>query len=444
MQRRNEDTPILVRYGPPRAADTMSSLTASGGPAEAALAVTSRPLTAPAAAVGSADQSRASWKGVVRQAIGMWVATRLLLVAFTLATALLEVLRGNSAAFTSPLSVLDLWRRFDVNAYLHIAAQGYDSLYYAGFFPLYPLLISGAEHLLGTGQGLVLAMLISNLGTLVAFAGLARLVIDEGGGERASLNTLLALAAYPMAFFLGAAYTEGPFIAVAVWGLWSMRRGHWYVAAGCALLAALLRPTGLILCAPLLYEFARHHDWGRQVRSAVPQALAVLVAGPAGVGIYSVYCALHYGDALAWLHSEATYWGRPSMPIWQSLHDTTAYIVSLRPLSADQDKKLVDYVAILIVLVLTLALARRRPVAFTLYLAGLLYLTISTPQVISAPAHYAVFLSASRIMLPALPIYLEIGCWSVHARWQAPLLLCGGVLLQAIFAVYFLQGGWVA
>jgi hypothetical protein len=239
-----------------------------------------------------------------------------------------------------------------------------------------------------------------------------------------------------------------------------MRRGAWPLAAACAFIAALLRPTGLILAAPLLYEFARQHNWGREVLNqwrshragetlrhlgaTLGQGSLALFAGPAGLALFSLYCAQQYGDPLAWLHSEATSWGRPAMPLWQSLHDTTTYILSLRPLSLAQDKKLVDYVAIFVVLALTVALARRQPVSFTLYLAGMLYLTLASPFVISASQHYAVFLSASRYMLPAIPLYLAIGRWSLGSPWLARAAFAGCLALQAVFAIYFLHGGWVA
>jgi hypothetical protein len=132
------------------------------------------------------------------------------------------------------------------------------------------------------------------------------------------------------------------------------------------------------------------------------------------------------------------------MPVWQSLHDTITYILSLRLFSLAQDKKLVDYLAILVVLALTIAFARHQPVSFTLYLAGLLYLTLASPYVISASQHYAVFLSASRYMLPAIPLYVAIGRWSLGSTRLALVALVGCLALQAAFAIYFLHGGWVA
>lgn len=433
----SDERPVLVRYGPPQA------------PARPASSADIPTLRMPAVARqrratgADVEGARVAWRPLIRQALRLWLWTRLLLVILTLATAALAYARGRHAV-ASPAGLLDLWYRWDTTAYLHIVEQGYTSVYSAAFFPLYPLLIGGPTHLFGLRSDLLFGLLISNLATLAAFIGLLRLAMDEGGDERAARAAGLALAAYPMAFFLGAAYTEGPFLAAAVWCLWGMRRGRWYTAAACALVAALVRPTGLILYAPLLYEFARQHDWGRRLRGAFAPAGAVLLASPLGVGVYSLYCARQFGDPLAWMHSEARYWGRVSMPLWQALHDTITYIVSLHPLSPTQDKKLIDYIALLLVLAATIALARRQPVAFTLYLAGLLYLTLDSPFVISASQHYAVYLSASRYMLPAIPVYLALGRWERHAPRLALACFVGALALQAVFAIYFLSGGWVA
>ncbi|HEX8981144.1 MAG TPA: hypothetical protein VF792_00105 [Ktedonobacterales bacterium] len=432
----SDERPILVHYGPSET--SISQVSSLDTPTLRVPRVrASQPSVTKSA-------STVSWRDVRKQAFIAWIWTRLLLIAFTFATAFYEYTRGHHASLSSAAGLLELWYRFDTSAYLHMVYYGYATLYQAAFFPLYPLMIYLLTRVFGMGAALLIGLIISNLGTLVAFIGLVRLVVDEGGDLKASRFALLALAAYPMAFFLGAAYTEGPFIAAAVWCLWSMRRGRWYIAAGCALFAALVRPTGMILFAPLLYEFARQHDWGRRWRGAILQACAVTLAGPVGVGAYSLYCAVHYHDPLAWIHSESKAWGRVSMPIWQALHDTLTYIVSLRPLSAAQDKKLVDYFAILFVVVMTVALARRQPLSFTLYLAGLLYLTLDSPFVVSASHHYAVYLSASRYMLPSIPVFIGLGRWGARAPALAWACAIAAFAVQAVFAIYFLHGGWVA
>jgi hypothetical protein len=387
-----------------------------------------------------------AWKPLWLQALQIWVVTRLALVAFTFAAALGQAAVGSPAAPSSPADLLGLWFRFDTTAYIHLVEWGYAVPAQAAFFPLYPLLISAGAQVLvpifGPGSELVLALLLSNLGTLVAFAGLLKLALDEGSSEFQARMTILVLVAYPLAFFLGAGYTEGIFLACATWGLWAMRQGYWYRAAGCVLLAALCRPNGVMLLAPLLYEFARQHDWLRRIRlPAVPQGLAVASAAPAGVGLFTFYCWRQYGDPLEWLHAQ-TYWNRMALPPWQAVYDVASYLVTLPVTSIV--KKSVDVVPLLLVVILTAALARRQPVAFTLYLVGLIAMAIASPSIEGDPAqHHAVFLSSGRFMLAAIPIFLVVGRWCARYPRLAVPCLFASFLLQAGLAILFLSNVWV-
>jgi len=448
---RDADRPILVRYGPPVASDAGRPIAAEG--------VAAHPTAGGPSRVRLADRlaDRLAHPGALGRAAYLWLATRLLLFVCTLCAAIVVAVQHHQAPDLTPHALLALWLRFDATAYLHIVDWGYAFPNQAAFFPLYPLLIAAVRLILGPSHELLGAMLISNLGTLAAFVGLAKLAVDEGHDARETRGAVLALAAYPLAFFLGAAYTEGPFIALAVWGLWAMRRGHWYRAAACVFLAALARPTGLILVAPLLCEFGRQHDWwrawgraperprGRAAFQGVAlQGGAALAAGPLGIGLFALYCAARYGDPLAWLHAQSAYWGRSVEPIWQAVHDTAVYFFGLPLLGLKQDKQLVDVVPLVVVLVMTIALARRQPLAFTLYLAGLLYLVISSPYIIDAPnQHHAVFLSAGRYMLPAVPLYLAAGRGAARSPRAGGLILAACVVVQMALAVYFLTGGWV-
>ena len=135
------------------------------------------------------------------------------------------------------------------------------------FFPLYPLLI----HLVGMALGghyLLSALLISNLGARRVYIGLALLAAHEFGSARTPSYAVTMLAAYPLVFFLAAPYSEGLFIALAAFALYGARTSRWRVAAACAFFAALTRPTGIILLAPLVWEYGRQRGWWANWRNA--------------------------------------------------------------------------------------------------------------------------------------------------------------------------------
>jgi hypothetical protein len=77
--------PLLVRYGPPLAADDRA-LPATAPPPASSESATSAPVSRWAVGI--------DWKPLAVQATALWVASRLLLSIFTLATALLDGVRG--------------------------------------------------------------------------------------------------------------------------------------------------------------------------------------------------------------------------------------------------------------------------------------------------------------------------------------------------------------
>ena len=259
---------------------------------------------------------------IVLQATGMWLATRTLLLVTTYFALTLSLFSTRQLA---PQDFLTAWDKFDTVWYLNISQFGYwhpSAATFArdhgqiptAFFPLYPLLISTLTPLFGTAHRLASALIISNLGTLAAFIGIGLFAANEDGDE-ASTRTIRLVAAYPMAFFLAAAYTEGVFLALAVFCLYFLRRNLWYAAAICAFFAALTRFTGVILFLPLVYEYGRAQDWWvtrpsfnslitlrqylllRLHRRQLLEAPAVILSVPLGLGTYMLYLGMQFHNS---------------------------------------------------------------------------------------------------------------------------------------------------
>jgi hypothetical protein len=106
-----------------------------------------------------------------------------------------------------------------------------------------------------------------------------------------------------------------------------------------------------------------------------------------------------------------------------------------------QTRVLLDLLPVLLVLALTVWSIRRQPFSFTLLSLGVLWLSLSQPEV------YVIFPDAiaasGRHMLAAIPAYLMLGR---IARWRPWLdfLLCGmGLAIQAFCVTYICNGGWI-
>lgn len=412
------------------------------------------------------------WRAIILEASAMWFVTRIALVVFTYfaATVLVKLPyaavgappQGGAYTF-SPHLLLHLWDRWDALWYVNIAQQGYFTGEATAFFPLYPLLIHLVALVLGPTHTLLAAMIVSNVGVLAVFIGMGLLATQELGRADAP-RAIRVTAAYPLAFFMAAAYTESVFVALAVFALLFARRGAWRWAALCAFLAALTRPTGAILIAPLLWEFARQQygslfstsvrDWRTWPsiflhalvdlprRPASLVTLALLVgAVPFAIVVYAAYLGLRFGHPLIFLHAQTIYWHRTGQPIWKTLIDAVVYFVKTPGWSYWQARQLIDLAPVLVFGALTLLTIRRTPFAFTLYMLGLLYLAVATP--IDTVPHTVTLVSSGRFLVAAAPIFLLLTHWGRSRPWLDMLLVGGGFLLQGFLATYFLANHWL-
>ena len=382
----------------------------------------------------------------------MWLVTRILLALTTYFALTLSSLGKKQL---SPHDLLWSWYKFDTVWYLNISKYGYWHPTLAtlardhgqiptAFFPLYPMLIALLTALIGSANRLTGAMLIANLGTLAGFIGLGLFAAQEDGQE-ASARTIRLVAAYPLAFFLAAAYTDGIFLALAVFCLYFLRRRVWYGAAICAFLAVLLRFTGIILLLPMLWEYGNTHDWWHRAfwmdggwrrwlhRQAVLEATALAISVPLGLGIYMLYLGKRFDDPLSFAQAEQISWRHISMLPWQSLPKAIYHLFATAPWTYQQALILIDLAPLLCFTIITVLMVRRQPFIFTLYLAGLLALVIVSPVTWTPD----IFVSAGRYLIPAAPIFLLLARWSLR-RPGLDLFLVGCFLLQGALLTLWL------
>ena len=98
-----------------------------------------------------------------------------------------------------------------------------------------------------------------------------------------------------------------------------------------------------------------------------------------------------------------------------------------------------DFGALFFVAGMIARAAKRLPVAYTLYVVGLLLVVFSTP----VPSRPEVMPSAARYMLEAFPIFFVLGRWGERRTWVAFAIMAAAFLVQAAFVALFLSGKWV-
>jgi hypothetical protein len=409
---------------------------------------------------------------IVLQAAGMWLATRVLFIVLTyLAPALLLVSKQLDLSTLFPgtpvfLQNRDLlqpllqgrgplanWVHADASWYLLMGVHGYDgfTLGAASFFPLYPFAIHLGTLVIGAGQVLIVGLALSSLGALAAFIGLGLLGAHEQGDEESGWRLIMVVAAYPFAFYLFAPFTEGFFLAFAVFALLFARTGRWWPAAICAFLAGLTRPTAIALILPLAWEFGRQHGyWERERwRAGARRALlrlrvlalgvAVIAAVPMAIAIFLAFLQLRYGSAFLYQQAQDTAHGHVTMQIW-----STAKLILLRflhPPNYEPGKLLfyIDAGSLIVFGVLTLVGWRTLSFTYTLYSLTTLYLLASVP----IPREAQLITSAARYMLAAIPVFLLLSSWLKRRPTLETLVVGSGFFFQAVFVLAYLHGVFI-
>ena len=283
-----------------------------------------------------------------------------------LAAALLAGLAHPGAAVTEFLST------WDGGWYLAVAADGYPARIpeiagratesTIGFFPLYPMLVRAASHVLPFSPVVVAILLSTACGavTVLLFHRLARLFTDRGTAERAAI----LFAFFPGSFVLCMPYTEGLMLALAAVCFLALFQRRWWLAGFSAALATACRPTGLALAAACAWQAAVAIHQRREWQSIVAPLLA-----PTGVLAFFVFLQLRTGEFTAWFRVEREGWKQgPKMGLWV-FQPVVRFMES--PFSDRRDT--VVALGLLFTLVaLALLLRQRWPGALTVYTLAIL------------------------------------------------------------------------
>ncbi len=333
--------------------------------------------------------------------------------------------------------------RWDGMWYLTIARHGYavssglSPPPRANFFPLYPLLVAGLEHV---GVPLVLgAVLVSVCCMWIALYALVRLMDAEfASGHRwaspaAARLAVIALSVSPVAFFLSSAYAESLDLAISVGAFFYARQGRWARAGLLAALASAARGPGAILILPLLtlYLYGPRADRppdrekpGWYPRYKLRPDVAWLALAPAGLLAFMLYLALAGASPLAFVQTQHDYWGHVTRLPWTTLWDaarfgwrdlgailggtTHATLFGLNPTDAvgTRWQNLLPLAILAIALPAVVGVWRRLPAAYGLYVTAAILVNLASPTTIDQPLR-----GLSRYLTVLFPLFMWLGAW---------------------------------
>jgi Mannosyltransferase (PIG-V) len=378
---------------------------------------------------------RAEWRESLRVGFWTWLAGLVMYVLVTIV---------NWLPFGDPLPLgktYQAWNQWDTVWYVIIADSGYGyDPRGTAFFPLYPLLIRGARHVLPGGT-FEAALILSVLGCLAALVMVHRLAAELMGPAIAK-RTVFYLLAFPTGFYLAAAYNESLFIALAAGSLYCMRRRNWGVAAMLAGFASATRVAGVLLCLAFAYEYLRQR--GFSLRRVGWDALWLALA-PSGLLLYALYCARAFGDPLFFKAQQANWFHKNMQPPWTTLWQVTLLVVHEQPpLGADSIRNIANLSTAVAVLVgLVVALTPRwglglRQAYLVVFSAGIILMPLIDPI-----RTYYPLSSTWRFALECIPVFLVLAKLGRSARFDRVYTMAA-LGLQGVMILTFLHAGFVA
>jgi 4-amino-4-deoxy-L-arabinose transferase-like glycosyltransferase len=322
---------------------------------------------------------------------------------------------------------VDIWARWDGGWFTHVAREGYtDPKTTTAFFPAYPLLVRGAGWVLG-GHDVLAGVIMSLLAAAVAFALLYRLAWELVGDE-AARRTIVYLAVFPAALFLGAVYSESLYLLLSVAAFLAAVRGRFALAGVAAGLAILTRPTGVMLL-PALAVLA----WQMPARKRAFGGLAIAVPIAA---VWPLWLWATFGHPFEFLDAERNAWHRhlsPAGPLGGAWHGLVAGWNGILQFVAGGNRfpgvddalqaagiNLESLAAAVFVLVFGIVAWRRLGAAYGIFVLASIALPLASPT-----SNYPL-LSMSRFALGVFPVFIALGAVTTRPR--------ANVVVIAVFA----------
>ncbi len=389
-------------------------------------------MTALATAPTHTDESQ--WASMLRRTAVAFVLSRLCVIAGAAIVAAQEVAEANREGLPRPKNavglILQVLTSWDGAWYYRIIRDWYPTsipttITYemaearAAFFPVYPLVVRGADAVLPGGD--VFAGLFVNtlLGALAIW--LIGLLAKTVYGERVAYRTMLLLIFFPGSFVLSFTYSEATLLAVAGGCLLCLQHRHWAAAGVLAALGTATRPNGLALVAACAVAALLAIRDRREWRSLIAPVLA-----PLGFIVFQWYLYERTGE-WAWFRVQTEAWDEGTSFGWTAVKNTLEAFT--HPLSSPTD--ILTAVSFLTMIAMVVVMWRKRLpapwVAFTLVVLALMIL----PATVTA---------RPRFLFTAFPLFIAVAAWwpeEHEEAWGATIAMgaAGLVTLTGLYGV---------
>ncbi len=394
----------------------------------------------------AADSDRATWTRALIVGLGIYLVSRLCVIAATAVRAAQLAVDARAdgeperGAATVIGEVLTSW---DGKWYIELVRRGYpDSIpanityeqleARAAFFPLYPSTVRVLDWVLPGGDTLAALFLNFVLGAVsVVLVGLlARRIYNVSIAAR----SMTLYAVFPGSAILSFAYSEALLIVLAAACLILLLDERWLLAGLAAGLATATRPNGIAVVAACAVASFLAIRRSREWRSLVSVALA-----PLGFLAFQWYVDHTAGERGAWFRVQREAWSEGTSFGATAVANTWGFVTS--PLSSPADALTALSMAVLVFMVFC-AWKARLPWPLVAYCAVVVALMLIPETVTARP----------RFLFTAFPFFIAMAAWwpeaserrSTHRAsweylgWDAVLVACGAGLatLTGLYAVF--------
>ncbi|MEH1768688.1 MAG: hypothetical protein V7L27_17185 [Nostoc sp.] len=241
--------------------------------------------------------------------IAMWLSSRLLIAITMLLIAPLFSTPSNGVSATFSWDVFYAW---DSVWYERIMTSGYDfssnfnEMHTVAFFPLFPLL---SRIVMYVGFTPKVAGILVNNSAFFAVSLILFYWVQELYGTSTARWATATLLWCPYSLYGTVIYTEGLFLLCTTSALRAFDKKQYIWAGFWGALSTATRLPGVALIPAFMFV-----SW--KERRGIKAYIASLTVG-LGISLYSLYCQIQFGDALAFIHVQKAWRGDATGFAWE-------------------------------------------------------------------------------------------------------------------------------
>ncbi len=376
---------------------------------------------------------------VVIIAIKIWTLV-LIFLAFNLLPFAVNYYSANFHYPTSQrVGLHTAYKTWDAEHYLFLAEKGYAKGQESNrFYPLFPFLIRVVSYV--THNTLFSGLLLSNIFSFLGLLFFYLFVKDNFRSERIAFLSVLLFLAFPTSFYLSLVYSESLFVCLSAGFFYYLFRNEFGKSSILAILLPLTRPVGIFIVVPYL-AYVAIKDSGKigekiTMHLRVNQKFFLGLTPLLGFALYLFIMYMLLGSPFAGFLADKTSIGNWDIAnIFDPTHIIATFFTPNLAIHGFTNSILDRLFFIFFLSLLPLIYQKTNLVLF-LYAVMLGLVPV-----------FGSFMSYSRYLMPALPIYIVCAILFITSKRFAALLypyLFISIGMQTLFILMHSLNYWVS